>query len=207
MELPEDRPEDNDDDDISVTSFAARFLHVLAEALRDSSDEEAAATRSLTQAISTALNDLEIQPETIPHPSLGEPNQIFHFGIQTQSGSYSIRMDARPSNFLLFCTSRLNIPTHRRAAVAEYICRVNYILLQGCLQMDMGDGEVRYKIAQNNAGMTAPTVVELFQNGVEVMDRFFPGIMAVTYTDTSPEQAFHDCEPAVLREVQEELAV
>jgi hypothetical protein len=103
-------------------------------------------------------------------------------------------MEARPKHFLLFYTSPLKIPTQKRAAVAEFICRVNYILLQGCLEMDMGDGEVQYKIVQRNADMTAPTVVELFLTAMFVMDKFFPGIMAVTYADRSPDQAFHDCE-------------
>lgn len=197
MKLLEDRSipvhEDNDSDNESVTSFATRFFaHTKDE------KEAAAAARSLTQAILTALNDLlEFTHETQLHPVLGEPNQVFlvchHWS--TQSGNYCIRMEARPCHFLLFYTSPFNIPTQKRVAVAEYICRVNYILLQGCLEMDMRDGEIQYKIVQrNSADMTAPVVVELLQTAVGTMDKFFPGVMAVTYTDKSPDEAFHDCE-------------
>jgi hypothetical protein len=192
MELPEDRPEGNDDDEEAAAAPEGK-----------DDDEEAAAARSLAQAISTALNDMDIEHETSPHPSLGEPNQVFRFGIQTESGNYGIRMEARPSTFLLLYTSPLNIPTDRRAAVAEYICRVNYTLLQGCLQMDMRDGEVQYRIAQRNAGMTAPAVAIMFRIAVQMMNTYFPGIMAVTYTGRSPEQAYHDCEPSAMREEQE----
>jgi hypothetical protein len=208
MKLPEDQsipdiPEhddddndDNDNDDEDVTSLVTPLF-----ALTITEDEEAAAARSLTHAISTALDDLlEFRHETRPHPVLGEPSRIFLFAYEAGSGNYLIRMEARPSNFLLAYTCPLNIPTHMRAAVAEYICRVNYILLQGCLEMDMQDGEVQYKIVQRNADMTAPVVVEFFLTAVAMMDKFFPGIMAVTYTDKSPEQAFHDCKSAPVPE-------
>jgi hypothetical protein len=57
--------------------------------------------------------------------------------------------------------------------------------------MDMRDGEIQYKIVQrNSADMTAPVVVELLQTAVGTMDKFFPGVMAVTYTDRVPMKHF-----------------
>jgi hypothetical protein len=176
------------------------LLQALASAVSDRpacSDQEVEAAQALTQAIKTALDDLlEFRYFDSPHPVLGAPVHFFRFLVAgQQTGNYQVRMEAHPSHFCLLYTSPLNIPAVKRVLVAEYVCRVNYCLLLGCFEIDMRDGEVQYKIVQRNEGMNwnPQVVASLYVTAARMMDQFWPGIMALTYTDQSPEAAFQNC--------------
>lgn len=158
-------------------------------------DQEIDAVQVLKQATKAALDDiLEFQYYDGPHPVLGNPIHFFYFLVDgEQSGNCKVRIEAHPSSFRLFYTSPVNIPAPKRALVAEYVCRVNYCLVMGGFEIDMRDGEIQYKIAQHNeSGMiwSPSAIASLYVTASAMMAKFWPGFMAVTYGDQSPEAAF-----------------
>ena len=50
----------------------------------------------------------------------------------------------------MICGSPLRIPLDQRARVAEFIVRVNYAIVRGHFDLDFSDGELRFRVAQDN---------------------------------------------------------
>lgn len=91
--------------------------------------------------------------------------------------------------FYSICPSR--VPASKRLAMAEFITRANCGLILGNFEMDFEDGEVRYKtsIDVEDDRLSPALVKRLIYTNVWMMDRYFPGIMAVIFTSISPKEA------------------
>jgi hypothetical protein len=118
------------------------------------------------------------------------------FGIALVNGHYDCFADAlEQSNELIVCSvSPVRVPLNKRHLVAEFLTRINYRLLFGCLEMDYDDGEVRYKttlIYDEEMPPTAALIDRAIKTNLRMMDRFFPGIMAIVYGNASPEDMTH----------------
>src|SRR3954447_26364575 len=59
--------------------------------------------------------------------------------------------------FLFYSICAIDVPEARRAAVAEFITRVNFGLVTGNFEMDWADGEVRFKTGIELTGVTPTT--------------------------------------------------
>lgn len=79
------------------------------------------------------------------------------------------------------------VPAERRSAVAEYLTRANYGTVAGNFELDLGDGDLRYKTSLElgpEASIDAlPTLPRIFGRMVgtslKMMDQYLPGITAV----------------------------
>ncbi len=69
----------------------------------------------------------------------------------------------------------------RRAALAEFVTRANFGLVVGNFEMDMDDGEVRYKTSIDVEGDRLSTALlhQLVRVNLEMMDKYLPGLYAV----------------------------
>lgn len=98
--------------------------------------------------------------------------------------------------FAFYSVLSVNAPAERRAEVAEFITRANYGLVLGNFEMDLRDGEIRYKTTigigelELTAGMIGPSV---YANAV-TMDRYLPGLMQVIYGGADAQDAVLLCE-------------
>ena len=90
----------------------------------------------------------------------------------------------------------VNVPEERRLAVAEFLTRANFGLKVGNFEMDMDDGEVRFKtsIDVEKAELTRALVSNLVYANVWTMDRYLPGVLTVIYGSESPLQAIQKIE-------------
>ena len=81
--------------------------------------------------------------------------------------------------------------------LAEFFCRANYGLRIGCFEMDMNDGEIRYKVCVDCDGDSEPTE-EIIKNSIIVpaymFDRYGNGMLEVIFAGKDPEQAVKDAE-------------
>jgi hypothetical protein len=165
----------------------------------DSEDEARALARCnrLSTTITYTLDRIMSFRYSTPDHPLGGPNKLFTFSCQAHSSNYNCRMEARTTHFGVWCISPLRVPEEQRVRVAEFIARVNYTLLLGLFDMDLSDGEVRFKIIHRNVEgvCNSPRLITTFFGiALQMMDKYFPGMMKVTYAGMSPEQAARDCE-------------
>ena len=93
--------------------------------------------------------------------------------------------------FFFYTICPVNVPEDKRQVVAEFLTRANYGLKVGNFEMDMDDGEVRYKtsIDVEKTELNKTLVSNLVYCNVWTMDRYLPGILSVTYGSEMPQQA------------------
>jgi hypothetical protein len=84
----------------------------------------------------------------------------------------------------------------KRVEAMEYITRANYGLIIGNFEMDLSDGEVRYKTSLDVEGETlTPGLIRLLvAANVATADRYLPGFMLVLYGNRSAADAIHEIE-------------
>jgi hypothetical protein len=126
----------------------------------------------------------------------GQPMVRIHF--QGKNGEWICYAEARETQyqFLFYSVMPMKVPESKRMAVAELITRANYGLSLGNFELDLNDGEVRYKTSIDVQGSTLDMALieHLVYANVLTMDRYFPGIMQVNYGDISPAEAIASVE-------------
>ena len=82
------------------------------------------------------------------------------------------------------------VPAQRTAAT-ELLTRINFELALGCFEMNLADGEIRFRTSVIlPAGDITPGIVEhLLRSNICIVDERYPQIMAVLYAGVAPEAA------------------
>ena len=96
--------------------------------------------------------------------------------------------------FLTFLEGR--IPEPRRRDVMEFATRANYGLLLGNFEMDLGDGEFRFKcsVESEETELTYTQYQTMLYTSVSVMDRYYPGLQRVIQGSADPAAAIAEVE-------------
>lgn len=121
---------------------------------------------------------------------------VVRTGINGENGKYRVYAHVQNENVVVHSVSPTEAPQAKRSAVAEYLTRANYGLVIGNFEMDYSDGEVRYKTSfKVKDGVLAPWMVNnLVYVNCAMMDKYYPGVMAVLYAGATPEQAVRKIE-------------
>ncbi len=124
---------------------------------------------------------------------------LIRCGVQGNGVTFRLYFQAREEQdqLLLYVVGPNLVPEDKRTAVMEFLTRVNYGLVIGNFELDLSDGEVRYKVSVDVEGSKlVPIMVKnLIGAGVTMMDRYYPGLMAVAYGGKSPLEAIKDVDP------------
>lgn len=147
------------------------------------------------QALATLSQFLE-DDEWYPQQLGDKP--IYRMGFSGDNGQMvcyaQIRVDTE--QFLFYAVAPIKAPEETRMAAAEFITRANYGLRIGNFEMDLGDGEVRYKSGLDFEGATLTP--ELIRNAmyaaVQTMDYYLPGLMSVIYGGKPAAEAIAEIE-------------
>lgn len=147
---------------------------------------------SLFEAVLTHL-----QADNVEFRRVGN-HMAVELGVAGDNGSYRmvIVVDAERSvaRFLTFVPGK--VPEHRRREVMEFLTRANYGLLLGNFEIDLSDGEVRFKVARESE--SGELTHDQFQSdlylSVALMDRYFPGLQRVTQGSADAAAAIADIE-------------
>ena len=127
-------------------------------------------------------------------PELG----ILTLNFKGDSGQWTCFAQARDELglFAFYSIYPTRAPEDRRQAIGEYLTRANYNMVLGNFEMDMQDGEVRYKtsIDVTDSELTPGLVRRLVYANLLNMDRYLPGMQAVAETDLSPAEAIAKIE-------------
>jgi hypothetical protein len=83
------------------------------------------------------------------------------------------------------------VPAERRAAVNELLARINYGLILGNFEIDLSDGEVRFKVSADFGGAdpTTDQLKPLVATSLAQFDRWLPALRAVIGGE-DPAKAF-----------------
>ena len=121
----------------------------------------------------------------------GKP--ILRFSHVGKNGSWVCIAHARESEerFVFYSIGITGMLEAKRLAMAEFITRANFGLIIGNFEMDLNDGEVRFKTSIDVDGdrLSAALLKQLVDVNLEMMDKYLPGMLAVIDTDTSPADA------------------
>ena len=119
-------------------------------------------------------------------------------GFRGENGEWTCYAWAREEmeQFVFYSICPTNVPPERRPAMAEFLTRANYGLIIGNFEMDLSDGEVRYKTGIDVEGdrLSAALVKSLVYANVLAMDQYLPGIMRLIYADVSAAEAIVQVE-------------
>ena len=85
---------------------------------------------------------------------------------------------------------------HQIAVTAEFVCRANYGLKNGNFELDVRDGEIRYKCYVDCDCMLPSK--EVIQNSIycpaQMLDRYGDGIVDILCNGATAEEAVEKCE-------------
>jgi len=123
---------------------------------------------------------------------------VLRMAFQGRNGEWAFFAQAREEQSQLVFYSRASIPIEerRRMAVAEFLTRANYGIILGNFEIDLRDGEIRYKTSVDIEGVElTPTLIHnLVGTNVRMMDRYLPGIFAVAQEGKDPLEALAEIE-------------
>ncbi|MQA14518.1 MAG: YbjN domain-containing protein [Pseudonocardiaceae bacterium] len=105
-----------------------------------------------------------------------------------------VREDDR--QVLIYSACPPDVPEHRRAAVAELLTRANYGLFIGNFELDLDDGEVRFKTGVDVEGTDVDDALldGLLRANLATMDTYLGAILDVAAGDADVSEALATTE-------------
>lgn len=103
------------------------------------------------------------------------PDTVFNFNLTLENDRYScvFIQKADPNHLIITISTSARIPQAKREVAAVYLSHVNFGMSLGNFELDMTDGEVRFKISGSFRGTVLPTEAstEMFGIGVAMAER------------------------------------
>ena len=119
-------------------------------------------------------------------------------GFQGKNGEWTCyaRVREQQRQFLFYSVCSVNAPENKRATVAEFITRANFGMAIGNFELDLTDGEIRYKTSIDVDGdrLNFDLIRNLVYTNVMMMDEYLPGIMAVIEGNVEAKEAISQIE-------------
>jgi len=162
----------------------------------DAGDQRIALEHATGWAAYDTLEQFLTADKWFPAPIDG--TTAFRCGFQGRSAKFRViaHINVEMEQLYLYAVSEVYVPDDERIAVAEFIARANYGMRIGNLEIDMNDGEVRFKssVDFDGAGLTEQLIRNAIYPAVTSMDRYFPGVMRVAFGGADPYDAIAEIE-------------
>ena len=138
------------------------------------------------------------------HYSFNEETGIFRFGLKIRSKIQNISyvIDVHDDEFVTYGMCPIGVDREdleMMAQMAEFICRANYGLKNGCFEMDWRDGEIRFRSYVDCENLLPSTTV--VKNSVHctaaMIKRYAPGIVDIIFGGAKAKDAITRCEKKV----------
>ncbi len=138
---------------------------------------------------------------------LDEDNWNFSFDEEKGYFRFSLRMDNKIKKinyvlyvqndaFTVYSVCPIYADDDNMLTMAEFVCRANRGLPNGNFELDMSDGEIRYKTYVDCKGVI-PTQ-KMIKNSIychpKMFEHYGDGIVSVIFNDISAEEAIDRCE-------------
>jgi len=135
------------------------------------------------------------------HPQYVEEGDFFRMGFRGRNGEFRIvaRVRGDFDQLVIYVFAPIAAAEEQRGAVCEFITRANYGMRIGNFELDLSDGEIRYKSSLDFEGVgLAPIMIRnAIYPAAQTMDRYFPGLIAVVAGAKSPHDAVQMIEHEV----------
>ena len=121
------------------------------------------------------------------------PDQpLFFVQFQGENGRWKglAQADDEHAQFVFYSISPIEIPEKYIAGVAEFLTRANFGMLIGNFEIDLEDGQIRFKTSIDVEGSRLDTamVKRLVYTNVLTMDKYLPGIKSIIQDDAGPQE-------------------
>ena len=126
-----------------------------------------------------------------------EEKGVFRFGVNIDGKMKHVNyfVPVRDDSYTVYAISPVSLQVMN--AITEFICRANYGLRNGNFEVDMRDGEIRYKVFVDCDGGQIPTR-DIIRGSIIIpammFERYSPGILAVIFAGKSAAEAIEPCE-------------
>lgn len=126
-----------------------------------------------------------------------DKNEIFRLEIRGVNSDFYCFIIVDEEQESLLCNTHIKkrIPFTKRLEVCSFMNRVNYELANGNFEMDMDDGEIRFRTFLDLAN-TIPSqeqLMNLIWNGSQSFDTYYPGVEKILLEEYSAEEAIAVC--------------
>ena len=97
---------------------------------------------------------------------------------------------------VFYSVAPLTVEPARRAAVMEFVTRANYDLVLGNFELDLDDGEVRFKTSIDIEGveLSRELIRPVVHANLLLVEQYLPGLIAVADGTLPPGEAMARCE-------------
>lgn len=135
------------------------------------------------------------------HYSFDEDTGIFRFDLRIRSKIQSISyvIDVHDDEYVTYGMCPIGADHENRemmAQMAEFICRANYGLKNGCFELDFRDGEIRFRsyVDCENCIPSAEVVKNSVHCTAAMIKRYAPGIVDIIFSGATAKDAITKCE-------------
>ncbi len=163
--------------------------------------------RTYSKSIANAINNFLTEDDW--HFSFDDQCGLFKFGLNLKGRikKVSYIVDVKDDEYVVYAISPLGADEDDEkmmATMVEFICRANYGLKNGNFELDMRDGEIRYKSFVACEGIT-PTM-EMVRNSIHcpaaMFDRYGVGIVDIIFGNSTAKDAIAKCEKSPAEELR-----
>lgn len=147
------------------------------------------------------------------HFSFDEETGLFRFGLSLSSKIKKINyiVDVKEDEYIVYAIAPIGADEEDKkmmATMAEFVCRVNYGLKNGNFELDMRDGEVRFKCFVDCESITPSK--DMVQNSIHcpaiMFKRYGSGIVDIIFGNVTATEAVNRCEKAAEIEMRSFLS-
>ncbi len=144
--------------------------------------------------------------------SFDDRNGVFRFGLNLNGRLKKINyiVNVRENYYTVYAVSPIGADEDDKkmmATMAEFICRVNYGLINGNFELDINDGEIRFKCFLPFEDIT-PTM-EMIKSSIYcpavMFNRYSAGIVDIIFGNSTAKKAIAKCEGTTAEELQDSL--
>ncbi|MBR5405012.1 MAG: YbjN domain-containing protein [Oscillospiraceae bacterium] len=122
----------------------------------------------------------------------------FSVSLKCKFRRCNVAIQVRNTCFMVLATLPLTADEESRPNVLEYLNRANYGLIRGGFEMDMADGEVRYRTSQycgdEDVLISHETVKDTLYVSLSMLERYGTAMLEVMLGNLEPAEAIEQAE-------------
>lgn len=148
--------------------------------------------RGLIEIIEDALKSEDLRFQQEPE------KPVIRIGAKGKNADFSglFIVSEEVQIIMFFVNVMPKIPEGRLIEATEFLNRANYGLRIGNFEMDMADGEVRYRVGIDieDGRLSKAMVINMLKAAFSTADRYYPALMSVCFGNTIPVEAIQHAE-------------